>query len=172
MSVSKSSFLLMAGIGQESGSEFSFTESLHMQLREDKNVWISQDSFGFKTGLFPLYCKNSETTFDDAFVLAAAWAKAMIKKDDSFLKYVQAEFKNHPRRVCNPFVKETYIQAGEILRKLTPPLKFVAVSLYDSDDEFTSEKFLEKAKAYNVNFEFCKTLVKHNPIYSEKNAIQ
>ena len=159
MSVSKSSFLLMAGIGQESGIEFSFAESLHMQLREDKNVWVSQDNFGYKTGLFPLYCKNSETTFDDAFVLAAAWAKAMIKKDDSFLKHVQAEFKNHPRRVCNPFVKETYIQAGEILRKLTPPLKFVAVSLDGID--YAGESFLKKAKEYGINFELCGTYAKN-----------
>jgi len=172
MSVSKSSFLLMAGIGQESGIEFSFTESLHMQLREDKNVWVSQDNFGYKTGLFPLYCKNSETTFDDAFVLAAAWAKAMIKKDDSFLKYVQAEFKNHPRKIRNPFTKEIYFQAGDIVRELMPPLKFVAVSLDESDTEFTNSNFLKKAKEYGINFEFCKTLVKHNPISSEKNAIQ
>ena len=110
MSLSKSSFFLMAGIGRQESSEFSFTESLHMQFREDKYAWVSPNPFGIDPELFPLRCKETETAFDDAFVLAAAWAKAMMKNDDSFLKRIQDEFKNHPRKVLNPFTKEIYFQ--------------------------------------------------------------
>lgn len=151
----------MAGISQESGIEFSFTESLHMQFREDKGVWISSNLFGVSTKLFPLYCKNAETVFDDAFVLVAAWAKTMIKNDDCFLKFLQNEFKNHPRKIANPFTKEIYFQAGNILKELTPPLKFIVVSLHESDAEFTNKEFLKKAKAYGINFELCKPYAKN-----------
>lgn len=153
MSLSKSSFFLMAGIGMKESKEFSFTESLHMQLREDKYVWVSPNPFGVDTELFPLFCKKSETAFDDAFVLSAAWAKSMMKKDDSFLKYIQDEFKNHPRKRRNPFTKEIYFQAKEILLELTPPLNFIAVSL--DGIENAGNAFLRKAKEYKINFELC-----------------
>ena len=151
MSLSKSSFFMMAGIGRKENHEFSFTESLHMQLREDKYIWVSPNPFGVALELFPLSCKKTETAFDDAFVLVAAWAKAMIKKDETFLKFIQDEFKKHPRKRRNPFTKEIYFQAKEILWELTPPLKFVAVSL--DGIENAGEAFLRKAKEYGINFE-------------------
>lgn len=153
MSVSRSCFFLMVGLSRGSGIEFSFIESLHMQLREDKWVWVSEEAFGFKTGFFPLYCKKQETAFDDAFVIAAAWAESMISKDDSFHKQLVEEYKNHPRRERNPFTKEIYSKAGEILRGLTPPLKFLAVSLDGMD--YAGKPFLLKAKEYGIHFEFC-----------------
>jgi hypothetical protein len=162
MSLSKSSFLLMVGCGQENGIEFSFTQSLHMQLMEDKGVWISQDNFGLKADLFPFYSYKPETAFDDAFVLAAVWAKIMIKKDDYFYNFIQNEFNKHPRTRCHKFTKKIYFQAKEFIKDLTPPLKFVAVSLYESDHEFPNITFLKKAKEYGINYEFCKTLVKYN----------